>query len=171
MIRRSTKLKVIVAVIALAVLTTAGVTYALVGETIMKDTDKDTQSTIVTTQTRPTVYTTEDSFARYYQTVQNGNSLIDAEHVHDVPVIDWNEQAIVAVPFSILSSQSFQSVAIEAIDSKKTIIVTVLDSPKGCMVTQDNKEHVAFIPVSQADAADPLSINLRIQSNDIGCNN
>ena len=172
MIRKSTKLKIIIAVSAVAVLTAAaGVTYALVGETMMNDSNSTQQSTIVSTQNRPVIYATEDGFTRYLQSVQNGTSIIDKEHVHQAPTVDWNEQAIASVPFSILSSQSYRSISIETVDGKKTIIVDILDSPKGCFVTQDNKEHVAFIAINQSETAADFAVSTRIFVNDAGCNN
>ncbi len=131
-------------------------------------TSDTTELPVQNTEYHPVVYATQDAFMRYLQELSN-NSIVNQEHIHTTQDIDWNEQAILAVQFSLPTSHSYRSVSVEQVEGRDTVIVDVLGAAKGCYYVQVNHEHVAFVRIDQADTDKVYGVVLRITPNEASC--
>ena len=167
------RLKIALIVAALIVVAGAGaVTYAVTNpsnKTI--EPEISTEPVVTAMELKPSVYVTQDGLSRYVKSLESSGDIqkIRPNDIHDIPDLDWNEEAIVAVQFSLPAGQSYQSAAIETVDGEKAIVVDVLGVAQGCNTVAVNYEHVAFVKISQDDAQKSYKAILRTTPNTASC--
>lgn len=132
--------------------------------------DADDTAAVITQEipARPQILATNDAYVRYVQNLTAGDiKRVDESRIHDAENIDWNEDVLAAIEFSLLSSRTFTGASIESIDGVRSYVIDIIDVAKGCMVTQDNVLHVAFVKQTSNDAN--LPVILRTTPNTASC--
>lgn len=124
-----------------------------------KDVDERAAITTREISVRPQLIVTNDAYVRYVQNLTAGDiKRIDENRIHDAENVDWNEDRLAAIEFTLLSSRTFTGASIEAIDDVRSYVIDIIDVAKGCMVTQDEVLHVAFVKQTSNDVNLPVII-------------
>jgi len=102
--------------------------------------------------------TSREEVDSYLQGVHQATPrLIKEQYVHDTPKVDWKEQDIVAVQFSMYAARTFKGIEIEDVDGMETIVVTTQEPSTNCPSAQVNELNIAFVAVPKNTVDYPLA--------------
>jgi hypothetical protein len=71
--------------------------------------------------------------------------------------IVWSQHDIIAVEYSLYTARTIESVLLQEVDSRQTIVITVKEPPSGCLFTQVNKLHILFVTVPKDNKEYPVA--------------
>jgi len=94
----------------------------------------------------------------YIKDVSQGEvTLIKEQNVHDIPKINWQNQDVVAVQFSMYTARTFKSIELETIDGVETIVITIQEPSTNCPSAQIDELHAAFVAVPKDTISYPVA--------------